>query len=106
MDALHSRSGPARLVIDSTPSRLSDSGCAKAYDPLSKLPEDCSRLLLEVGGKDRVVKPSMSKALVDEARLRSATLLQDPELAHPFMDSVQRLHQLRMHTVQSFLLER
>ena len=105
LDALQGRLRPARLVIDSTPSRLSDYGCPETHDPLNNLPEDCSRLMLLVGGKDRVVTPSMSKALVDEARRRGATLLQDPELGHPFMDSKQRLHRQRMHAVRSFLLE-
>ncbi len=105
LDALQNRLGAARLVIDSTPSRLSDHGCPEPLDPLNNLPQDASHLLILVGGQDRVVKPSMSRDLVKKARQRGAMLIQHPELAHPFMDKRHNLHQLRMQTIQTFLLE-
>ena len=93
------------MVLDSTPSRLSDYGCPEPHDPISNLPQDCTHILLVVGDNDTVVKPAMSKELVDLARMRGATLFQDPDLAHPFMDKDIRLHQRRMSTNRSFLLD-
>jgi len=105
LDALQGRSETARVVIDSTPSRLSDYGCPDTRDPVSNLPHDCTHVLLIVGNKDTVVKPAMSKELVDVASMRGATLLQDPDLAHPFMDREITSHYRRMRAVRSFLLD-
>ena len=106
LDALQGRLGSARLVIDSTPSRLSDYGCPEPHDPVNNLPQDCPHVLLITGNKDTVVRPAMSKELVDQVRMRGATLFQDPDLAHPFMDRDIRLHQRRINAVRSFLLDK
>ncbi len=105
LDALQGRLRSARLVIDSTPSRLSDYGCPEPHDPVNNLPQDCSHVLLITGNKDTVVRSAMSKELVDQARMRGATLFQDPDLAHPFIDRDIRLHQRRMRAMRSFLLD-
>ena len=105
LDALQGRSGKSRMVIDSTPSRLSNYGCPDTHDPVSNLPQNCAHALLIVGNKDTIVKPAMSKELVDVASMRGATLLQDPDLAHPFMDRGISLRNRRMSAVRSFLLD-
>jgi len=104
LDALQNRSDTARLVIDSTPSRLSDYGCPDAHDPAKNLPPKCEHMLLIVGAKDTVVKPAMSKELVDVANMRGATLIRDQDLAHPFMDTEIGLHYRRLRAVRSYLL--
>jgi len=104
LDALKGKSGKKRMVIDSTPSRLSDYGCPEVHDPVRNVPKDCSNMLVIVGHKDTVVKPAMSKELSDTALKRGASILRDPELAHPFMDRDISLHNRRMRTVKSFLL--
>lgn len=105
LNALVGTSETARLVIDSTPSRLSDYGCPNRHDPVNNLPQDSAQVLLIVGDKDSVVTPDMSKELAAVASMRGATLLQDPDLAHPFMDRDIRLHNRRLGAVKAFLLD-
>jgi alpha/beta superfamily hydrolase len=94
------------IVIDSTPSRLSDHGCPEAYDPINNLPEDGSNFLFIVGAQDRVVTPGMSRELVETARQRGALVLRDPEMAHPLMDRNMLIHDRRMEAISTFLLRR
>jgi hypothetical protein len=105
LDALKSRANDELVVIDSTPSRLSDYGCPKEYDPVENLPLDSSHLLFVVGLKDRVVKPAMSRELVELAKTRGASILIEPEMTHPFMDRNMLVHSRRISAVKSFLLQ-
>ena len=93
-----------RIIVDSTPSRLSDYGCPSEYDPVNHLPEDCSHFLYIVGQNDRVVSPSMSLELVETARKRSAVILSDEEFGHPFMDYDRSVHRRRMKVIEKYLL--
>ncbi|HEC19975.1 MAG TPA: alpha/beta fold hydrolase [Gammaproteobacteria bacterium] len=93
-----------RIVVDSTPSHLSDYGCPPEYDPVYHLPEDCSQFLFIVGQNDRVVPPSMSQRLVETAQQRSATILRDEEFGHPFMDYNWSVHRRRMKVIEKYLL--
>jgi hypothetical protein len=104
LNALQERQQGDSIVIDSTPSRLSDYGCPEAYDPVNNLPEDGSNFLFIVGGQDRVVTPGMSRELVETAQQRGALVLRDPEMAHPFMDRNLSISDRRMEAVSSFLL--
>lgn len=104
LNALESRFGNHRVVIDSTPSRLSDYGCPEAYDPAQNLPEHAANHLMIVGLKDHVVTPTQSKELLRVAEERGAAILRDPEFSHPFMDQKLSAHQRRMQAVRSFLL--
>jgi len=104
LDALNGRADDRWMVIDSTPSRLSDYGCPEMYDPVENLPKDSSNLLFVVGLKDLVVSPAMSKELVDLAKIRGASVMVDPEMAHPFMDRNMSTHNRRIKAVKSFLL--
>ena len=94
-----------RVVIDSSPSRLSDYGCPEAYDPVTNLPEDCSHFLFISGRRDTVVTPAMTKDLLALAARRNARVINDVDFAHPFMDPEYANYQQRMEIIEQFLLQ-
>jgi len=102
LDALRHQAGEMTVVIDSTPSRLSDYGCPTTHDPVNNLPQDAGNLLVIAGARDQVVKPVTSRELLELAEDRGATVLRDPAWGHPFMDSHT---QQRLETVHRFLLQ-
>jgi alpha/beta superfamily hydrolase len=104
LNALKERWQGASIVIDSTPSRLSDYGCPEAYDPVNNLPEEASNFLFIAGGQDHVVTPAMSRDLIETAQERGALVLRDPEMAHPFLDRSILVRDRRREVVSSFLL--
>jgi len=93
-----------RIIVDSSPGRLSDYGCPSEYDPVNHLPADCSQCLFITGAKDRVVTGSMSRELVDTARQRGAAVLHDAHFAHPFMDHDLSVHRRRLQLIENYLL--
>lgn len=93
-----------RIVIDSSPARLSDHGCPQDYDPVSHLPSDCSNFMIIAGQRDNVVTPRMSQTLREQATQRGARVILDKVFAHPFMDPDIGAHQRRMQLVADFLL--
>ena len=101
LDALQHQTGDMSVVIDSTPSRLSDYGCPATHDPVNNLPRDTGNLLVIAGTKDQVVKPGTSRELLELAEDRGATVLRDPAWGHPFMDNHT---QQRLEAVRQFLL--
>ncbi len=104
LDALKNKPGKSRVVIDSARSRFSKYGCPEENDPLNTLPRDCSNFLVIAGQKDRVVTPTASKDLLKLAKLCGASVLEHPKFDHPFMDINKSIHNQRMNTVRSFLL--
>jgi len=106
LDALKSPLELDRIVIDSTPSRLSNRGCPKDYDPLNHLPADCADFMFIVGLRDSVIPPAMSREMVEKAQHCGATVVRDAEFAHPFMDYSSSVHHRRMEMVEQFLLQR
>jgi fermentation-respiration switch protein FrsA (DUF1100 family) len=106
LDGFESHARLDRIIVDSTPSRLSDYGCPSEYDPVNHLPQDCSHFLFIVGQSDRVVPPSMSQALVETARSRGAQLLRDEAFGHPFMDYDRSVHRRRMQAIEEYLLKK
>jgi len=104
LDGFESHDRFDRIIVDSTPSRLSGYGCPSEYDPVNYLPEDCGHFLVIVGQNDRVVSHSMSQELVETARQRSAVILRDEAFAHPFMDHDGSVHRRRMQVIEKFLL--
>jgi alpha/beta superfamily hydrolase len=102
LDALQHQTGEMTVIIDSTPSRLSDYGCPVAHDPINNLPRDADNMLVIAGARDRVVKPGTSRELLELAQHRGATVLRDPAWGHPFMDSHT---QRRLEAVRRFLLQ-
>jgi alpha/beta superfamily hydrolase len=103
LNALKEDRKDKRIVIDSTPSRLSSYGCPERYDPVINLPPDCSDFFIIGGMADSVVPPESSEELRDRAHSRGATILLDAELGHPFMDRDPRAHWHRMDVVRTFL---
>jgi alpha/beta superfamily hydrolase len=104
LDGLAAHGRLDRVVVDSTPSRLSDYGCPAEYDPVNHLPKDCSGFLFIVGRNDGVVTPAMSRELVDLAQQRGARVLTDPAFGHPFMEHEPAVHARRMQVIQEYLL--
>lgn len=100
LDALRDDAGPKTVVIDSSPSRLSDYGCPPEHDPVANLPAANAELMVLTGEADRVVTPAMSRELVERARELGAEVVQDERLGHPFMDG--RNHR-RFERVLKFL---
>ncbi|MGB5261870.1 MAG: alpha/beta hydrolase [Gammaproteobacteria bacterium] len=104
LDGFDSHGRLDRLIVDSSPARLSGYGCPPAYDPVNHLPADCSHCLFITGEKDRVVPWSMSQELVDTARQRGAAVLHDRQFAHPFMDRDPSVHRRRLQLIENYLL--
>lgn len=94
-----------RVVIDSTPSRVSHLGCPENYDPIANFPTDGSPFLLIAGARDTVVSLRDSQELVDLAKARAARVVVNPDYAHPFMDSNERLHHGRLELIRSFFAD-
>ena len=103
LDALRQQTGDRMVVIDSTPSRLSDYGCPAVHDPVNNLPRDAGNLLVIAGSKDRVVKADTSRELLQRAEDSGATVHRALTWGHPFMDDHT---QQRLETVRSFLLQK
>jgi alpha/beta superfamily hydrolase len=97
--------GYSRLVVDSSPSRISDLGCPESYDPVDHVPEDSARLLVISGAQDEVVKPSQMEELIKAAGSRKSRVLQDKEFAHPYQDSTDAAHRRRQNEAAKFLLQ-
>jgi alpha-beta hydrolase superfamily lysophospholipase len=104
LDGLASHGRLDRVVIDSTPARLSGYGCPPEYDPVDHLPADTRHFLVIVGGSDRVVTSGMSRELVETAGGRGAEVIRDEAFAHPFMDRDRSVHRRRMRVIEEFLL--
>lgn len=105
LDGVTAENQPHRVVIDSTPSRLSDYGCPANYDPINHLPTDCVNFMFITGQQDRVVNPSMSRDMLETARQRGAKIIRDNEFSHPFMDLSWSVHQRRMQLIEKYLLQ-
>jgi hypothetical protein len=103
LDALQDSFSPDRVVIDSSPSRLSDYNCPPVYDPINHLPADCTNFLFIAGQRDHIVTPAMSRDLLELARQRHATVVREADFAHPFMDDWDT-HQQRKDVIAQFLL--
>jgi len=88
LDGLALHDGADRVVIDSTPARLSDYGCPQAYDPVNHLPADCGDFLLIAGEKDGVVTSSMSRDLLEQARCPADRLLEEVGEDFPLRQAV------------------
>jgi alpha/beta superfamily hydrolase len=105
LNALIATDKPDRVVIDSSPSRLSGYGCPVEYDPINHLPSNCANFMFLVGQRDRVVNASMSQDMLEVARQCGATIVKDSEFSHPFMDLNWSAHQRRMRLIENYLLQ-
>lgn len=104
LEALKNKPDDKLVVIDSTPSRLSDYGCPEEHDPVNNLPEDSKNYMIILGQRDQVVKPESSKELFNLAKERGAFVLDAPDFGHPFMDKDKALQERRMEAIKSFLM--
>ncbi len=104
LDALDTHIKLDKVIIDSTPSRLSDYGCPEDFDPITHLPEECRNYMFITGQRDRVVTIKMSKDMLEKAEQCDAKIIRDAEFAHPFMDSDFSVQRRRMKTIEQFLL--
>lgn len=93
-----------RVVIDSTPSRISHFGCPQAYDPVANLPQDSSHLMIIAGERDRVVPAGNSRELREVAKSRGARTELRADYAHPFMDSDAGVAHSRLELIRAFLI--
>lgn len=93
-----------RLVVDSSPSRISHLGCPERYDPVHHLPVDSSRIMIIAGDHDSVVPPRQMSELLTVAQTLGARVLRDPEFAHPYQDAAAETHRRRLGEVAAFLL--
>lgn len=94
-----------RLVVDSSPSRISEFGCPETFDPVEHLPKDSSKLMIISGARDEVVTPWQMDELIRVARSQRGHVLQDNRFAHPYQDSSQNTHRRRQNEVATFLLQ-
>ena len=105
LNAVGDSSAYTRLVIDSSPARISHLGCPERYDPVAHLPPDSSRLMIISGGADTVIPPREMDELIRVARGRGARVLQDNGFAHPYQDPSEEVHRRRQNEVATFLLQ-
>ena len=94
-----------RLVVDSSPSRISDFGCPENYDPVEHLPQDSSKVMIISGAQDEVVRPWQMDELIRVTGSRRGRILRDNEFAHPYQDYNQATHRRRQNEVAKFLLQ-
>jgi alpha/beta superfamily hydrolase len=94
-----------RLVVDSSPSRISDLGCPERYDPVAHLPEDSSRIMIISGAKDQVVGPWQMDELIRVAGSRGGRVVRDNEFAHPYQDLSGANHRRRQKEIAAFLVQ-
>ncbi|HLN84895.1 MAG TPA: alpha/beta fold hydrolase [Candidatus Limnocylindrales bacterium] len=105
LDAVGNTSLYTRLVVDSSPARISNLGCPERYDPVANIPNDGNRVMIISGGRDQVIPPGQMDKLIRSARVRGARILQDPELAHPYQDTSAAIHRRRQNQVATFLYQ-
>lgn len=104
LNAVGRSEGYTRLVVDSSPGRISGFGCPERYDPVGHLPKDGSRIMIISGARDGVVTPSQMEEMIRVADARGARVLRDEEFAHPYQDSSAATHRRRQNEVAAFLL--
>jgi alpha/beta superfamily hydrolase len=95
---------PSRLVIDSSPSIVSNQGCPTSYDPINNLPANANNVAIIAGGKDETVASNASRALVELVRSRGGTVIEKENWVHPFMERTAGALNERLAAVQELLL--
>jgi pimeloyl-ACP methyl ester carboxylesterase len=91
------------LVIDSSPSTVSDLGCPAYYDPVANIPAAAGTVMLLVAERDDVIPPQRSQELARKILANGGTVERRRELEHPFSDSDRARQALRMRIVTDFL---
>ncbi len=104
LNAIGSGVGYDSVVIDSSPSLLSEHGCPERIDPIKNLPKDSRKLLVITGKKDPVLNDNMTSLLRVEAQKRGASVIDGEDFSHPFMDQSIAVHKRRMKKVLDHLV--
>ncbi len=92
-------------VVDSVPSRITGYGCPEALNPIRHVPEDSSRIMIIVGGRDAVVPPEDSRDLARLIQQRNGTLVEREDFAHPFQDADPAIARSRRRLLLRFLMD-
>jgi alpha-beta hydrolase superfamily lysophospholipase len=92
----------SKLVLDSSPSTVSDMGCPTQYDPVASVPAVAAHLMLIVGDQDRIVPPARSQALADKILSSGGRVERRSDLPHPLMESSLSALRLRLKIVAEF----
>ncbi len=103
LKAIHDGAPFTRAIIDSSPSTVSQFFCPETFDPVANLPRAASNMLIITGGRDRVIPPHASEALVSKARASGAQTYHCAECGHPLMDAAPRLRERRFAEMARFL---
>lgn len=105
LNAVGDGSAYSRLVVDSSPARISHLGCPERYDPVTHLPTESSRVMILSGAADTVVPPRDMDELIRVGGSRGARVVQDRDFAHPYQDLSEAVHRRRQREVAAFLLQ-
>lgn len=90
------------LIIDSTPSRIDF--IKLAYQPISVLPDDSSRVLVISGTSDESVPPKRMRELIELARTRRAKIAVLNGIGHPYDPARPETdHETRISAVETFI---
>lgn len=92
-----------RMVIDSSPARVSPYGCPEDFDPTAQFPEDGTGIMVIAGGRDRVVPLEDVRELLVLARERGGQGVVEEQFAHPFMDTEAAIRRQRAELILSFI---
>lgn len=104
MNVIGAGAGFDAVVIDSSPSRLSDYGCPGWVDPLNNLSESLgSKVLIITGGRDGVLDESMVGPLRERAAALGLGTHHEAGWDHPFLDAP-AVHETRQRLIREHLL--
>lgn len=98
------KTGFDRMVIDSSPARVSALGCPGDFDSAAQFPEDGTGIMVIAGGRDRVVPVDDVRELLDLARERGGRAVVEEAFAHPFMDSDAGIQRQRAELIRDFII--
>jgi pimeloyl-ACP methyl ester carboxylesterase len=93
---------PTAMVVDSSPSQVSDLGCPESYNPVANIPARAEHILVIIGDKDRVVPPARSAALGARVLAAGGKVARREEFAHPFMDTDKSIALERFNLASEF----
>ena len=94
------------IVIDSSPSIVSDQGCPKSIDPINHVTKEMGqRLLVITGQKDSVLRPEKTMSLREKAAELGAKTVDRADFHHPFQDPTLELSGERMLITLKHLLQ-